>query len=189
SVRSGQIEPRLEDMFRTIRLREEPDVKIGPHCDSPYSCPLHDHCWNFLPEGNVTTLYRGKVKGFKLLVDGIHRIKDIPAGFPLTENQETQRRAALTGQPHLDKSAINAFLKQIEYPVSYLDFETFSTVIPLFDGVQPYQQIPFQYSLHIVRLPGAKPEHHSFLAEGTDDPRPEFMKQLREALPQSGSVV
>jgi hypothetical protein len=49
--------------------------------------------------------------------------------------------------------------------------------------------VPFQYSLHIVRQPGADPEHHSFLAEGTADPRPEFMRQLRADLPETGSVV
>src|ERR1035441_1861206 len=64
-----------------------------------------------------------------------------------------------------------------------------STAIPLFDGISPYQQVPFQFSLHIVRSENAKPEHHSFLAEGTADPRPEFMRQLRDALPETGSVV
>ena len=189
SAASHQIEPRLEDMFRTIRLQEEPDVKIGPHCSSPYPCPLIDQCWSFLPDGNVTSLYRGGAKGFKLLADGITTLQDIPNDFQLTDNQEVQRLAALTGQPHLDKPAIRAFFKQIKYPVSYLDFETFSTAIPLFEGVKPYRQIPFQFSLHIVRSVGEKPEHHSFLAEGTDDPRPEFMRCLSHVLPVDGSVV
>jgi hypothetical protein len=70
-----------------------------------------------------------------------------------------------------------------------LDFETIGTAIPLFDGVKPYQQVPFQYSLHIIRSPDTKPEHQSFLAEGTADPRPEFMRHLRETLPATGSVV
>ena len=63
------------------------------------------------------------------------------------------------------------------------------TAIPLFDGVKPYQQVPFQYSLHIVRQPGAKPEHHQFLADGPADPRPDFMRHLRHDLPDTGSVV
>jgi hypothetical protein len=49
--------------------------------------------------------------------------------------------------------------------------------------------VPFQYSLHIVRQPGADPEHHSFLADGKEDPRPKFMQNLREILPTTGSVV
>ena len=63
---------------------------------------------------------------------------EIPDDFPLTDNQEIQRRTAKTGQPHVDKPAIRAFLKQLQYPASYLDFETIGTAIPLFDGVSPY---------------------------------------------------
>lgn len=189
SALSRSIEPKLDEMFGTIRLRQCPEIRIGPHCDDPYPCPLHDHCWGFLPESNVTTLYRGGAKGFKLLAKGITKLTDVPDDFPLTGNQEIQRRAAITGQPHIDRLAIRAFLTQLQYPVSYLDFETLGTAIPLFDGTRPYMQIPFQYSLHVVRSPGAEPEHHKFLAEGTDDPRPEFMRNLREALPTEGSVV
>lgn len=185
---SRRIESRLEEMFTTIRLKEQPDIRIGPRCDNPYTCPLHDQCWKFLPESNVTTLYRGGAKGFTLLADGINHVKDIPDGFPLTQNQEIQRQAALSGRPRVDKHAINAFLDQLEFPLSYLDFETFSTAIPLFHGIRPYQQIPFQYSLHIVRSPGAEPEHHSFLAE-SGDPRPEFVRRLHDTLPEEGSVV
>ena len=189
SAASRQIETRLDGMFGVIRLKEQPDVKIGPWCDDPYTCPLHDHCWSFLPPQNVTTLYRGGKKGFKLLAEGINHIKDIPDGFPLTENQQIQHRVAVTGEPHISKSAIQAFLRQIKYPASFLDFETFSTAIPMFDGVRPYTQIPFQFSLHVVRSSGTEPEHHKFLAEGTDDPRPQFMRRLRDALPSEGSVV
>lgn len=120
---SRDIESQLGEMFRTIRLRQTPTVQIGPRCDDPYSCPLHDLCWGFLPEANVTTLYRGGKKRFNLLADGIMALRDIPDHFKLTENQEIQRRTARTGQPHVDAPALRAFLSQIEYPASYLDFE------------------------------------------------------------------
>lgn len=189
SAMARTVKTSLDKMFETIRLPNEPQVQIGPHCGDPYPCPLHDRCWSFLPPDNVLTLYRGGRKGFKLLADGITAIKDIPADFPLTANQEIQRRVAVTGEPHVTKDAITRFLRQVEYPASYLDFETFSTAIPLFDGMRPYQQVPFQFSLHVVGAPGAAPEHHMFLAEGRTDPRPQFLQRLRECLPQSGSVV
>jgi hypothetical protein len=188
-VLSRSIEDKLGKMSAIIGLQQSPEIQIGKHCDDPYPCPLYDHCWSFLPESNVTTLYRGGAKGFKLIADGIPELKDIPDDFKLTDNQEIQRRAAITGQPHIDKPAIKAFLKQLQYPISYLDFETVATAIPLFDGVRPYQQIPFQFSLHVVRSEGTQTEHHKFLAEGRHDPRPEFMRQLRENLPAEGSVV
>src|SRR5208282_113895 len=75
---SRSIEPKLDEMFGTILLKESPDVQIGPHCDDPYPCPLRDHCWSFLPESNVTTLHRGGAKRFKLLAKSITSLTDIP---------------------------------------------------------------------------------------------------------------
>ena len=189
SALTRDIEDQIDAMQRVIGAKSYPEIKIGPHCDNPYTCPLHDHCWSFLPEASVFTLYRGGTKCFSLLEQGIEKLADIPADVTLTDNQAIQRAALLAGQPHIDRPALAAFLSQLEYPVSYLDFETIGTAIPLFDGASPYQQIPFQYSLHIVRQPGAAPEHFSHLAEGTADPRPEFMRQLVKELPATGSVV
>ncbi len=179
----------LARMTKTASLPNCPDTQIGSHCDTPYGCPLHDLCWAFLPEGNVTNLYRGKAKGFQLLQAGVQALADIPYQFPLTANQEIQRETAKSGEPHIDKPAIAKYLEQIVYPVSYLDFETIATAIPLFDGVKPFQQVPFQFSLHIQRSRGEALEHHGFLAEGVADPRPEFMHRLRNLLPVEGSVV
>ena len=181
SALSREIEGELDEMFKTMGLRQCPDVPIGPHCDDPYPCPLHEMCWSFLPDMNVIGLYRGGKKRFRLLSKGITALKDIADDFPLTDNQEIQRRTAITGQPHVDKPAIRAVLDGIKYPVSFLDFETF--------GLKPYQQVPFQFSLHVQRSKDHEPEHYKFLTEGTGDPRPEFMRRLRDALPVEGSVV
>jgi len=140
--RTRSIDDQLAEMFQVIRQQAHPDVKIGPHCDDPYTCPLHDHCWAFLPENNVLTLYRGTKKGLLLLERGITDLQDIPADVPLTDSQEIQVQAAKTGKPHIDRPAIRTFLSQLEYPLSFLDFETFGTAIPLFDGLSPYQQVP-----------------------------------------------
>lgn len=189
SALSRDIADQIDAMQRVIGAKSHPEIQIGPHCDNPYTCALHDRCWSFLPEASVFTLYRGGQKAFKLLEQGIQKLAEIPADVELTDNQSIQRAAVLAGQPHIDRHALAAFLSQLEYPVSYLDFETIGTAIPLFDGVSPYQQVPFQYSLHIVRQPGAAPEHFSHLAVGPADPRPEFMRQLRNDLPDTGSVV
>ena len=189
SALSRDIEEQIAAMQRVIGAASCPEIQIGPHCDSPYTCALHDHCWSFLPDASVFTLYRGTTKAFNLLKQGIQRLDQIPDHVPLTDIQAIQRATLLAGQPHIDRPALAAFLGQLEYPVSFLDFETFGTAIPLFDDSGPYRQVPFQFSLHIIRTPKARPEHHSFLAEGTADPRPEFMRQLRAALPDTGSVV
>jgi hypothetical protein len=131
------VEDKLDDMFKAIRQRQHPDIKIGPHCDDPYTCALHDLCWKFLPEHNVLNLYRGTKKGFDLLDDGVTLLKEIPDNIKLTANQAIQKATAVSGQPHVNKTAISKFLGGLEYPLHYLDFETLGTAIPLFDGVRP----------------------------------------------------
>jgi hypothetical protein len=186
---SREIEPQLEDLFSVIRRKQEPEIKIGPHCDDPYTCPLHNRCWASLPPDSVLNLYYGGKKCWRLLGDGILRLKDIPEDVDLTDRQTIQRKVALTGQPHIDRKALASFLKRLKHPVGYLDFETFNTAIPLFDGLNPYQQVPFQFSLHRVTAPGTVPEHHAFLADGRSDPRREFLNRLRDCIGDNGTVV
>ncbi len=77
----------------------------------------------------------------------------------------------------------------IEYPLYFLDFETFSTAIPLYDGTRPYQNIPFQFSLHVLREKGGESEHYEFLAEGNAAPRPELVAAMHRLIGDKGSVL
>lgn len=166
-----------------------PKVDIGVHCSDPYECPVEE-CWDFLPENNVCNLYRLKgEKAFQLISEGIYSIKQLPEDFALTNNQEIQKQCERTGKPHVDKRGIKAFLDLLEHPLYFMDFETFNTGIPMFDGLKPYQQVPFQFSLHTVAKKGAKPKHVMFLAEGKEDPRKDFLAKLKAALGSEGSVV
>ena len=70
-----------------------------------------------------------------------------------------------------------------------MDFETLNPAIPRFPGMRPYDQLPFQWSVHVQRKPGAEPEHHEFLATDTNDPRREFITSLCSVLGKSGSLV
>jgi hypothetical protein len=187
---SRVLEEQVGEMSKVIRSAKCPDIQIGKQCDNPYTCLLHDHCWSFLPPQNVLDLYDDKKgRGWDLLKRGILRLADIPDRYALSAKQQIQRATALSGKPHIQKTEIEAFLAGLKYPLHLLDFETFGTAIPLFDGVRPYQQVPFQFSLHIVRKLGSKPEHRKFLAEGRNDPRREFMRQLLTAVEPLGSVV
>jgi hypothetical protein len=108
------IERKVEEMALIITQAKCPDVRIGPHCDDPYVCPLHDQCWSFLPEHSVFTLYRAGNKAFKLLSDGITHLTDIPPDFALTDKQRIQRRIVANGKPHIRRAAIAAFLRKLK---------------------------------------------------------------------------
>jgi hypothetical protein len=124
-----------------------------------------------------------------MLDEGIVHLKDIPGEADLNEKHRIQVQSYRTKRAHIEPESIRKFLSQLNYPLYYLDFETFMTAVPMYDGVRPYEQIPFQFSLHIVREPGAKPEHHGYLAEGDVDPRPEILRLLKHLLGTKGSIV
>jgi hypothetical protein len=180
---------RVNELQSVIRSHEPPTVDIGRHCDHPHECPLKSLCWAFLPEHNVAELHRGKQKAFALLADGINRIVDIPRSDSLSPLQTIQRHAIEEGRPRVDRAALLRFLAKLKYPVHFLDFETYQTAIPRHDGTRPYQQIPFQFSLHLQRVPGAPVEHRAWLADGAEDPRREFLRNLRAAVETEGSLL
>ncbi|UCD22358.1 MAG: DUF2779 domain-containing protein, partial [Chloroflexota bacterium] len=186
---SEGIEERVSDLLEIISNKSCPEMTIGQHCLAPYECPLRMECWGFLPENSVFDLRGGKTKQFSLWEQGIASIKDIPEDVPLSRQQQIQKECVTTGNVHVDKKEIRQFLSKLKYPLYYLDFETFGPAIPVFDGTRPYQDIPFQFSLHVVANEGADPVHHSFLAEGTDDPRPQILRELQRLLGSEGSII
>ena len=180
------IQERIDSLFKVISSEKCPDVKISKDCNDPYEC-LIEECWDFLPENSVFDLYRGGKKGFELFEGGVHSIKDIPSDCKLTSNQEIQKECEKTGKPYINKVKISNFLKQLEYPLYFLDFETYNTPIPLYGGLRPYQQIPFQFSLHVLN--DSETSHFSFLASGDKDPRMDFLLSLKKVIGGKGSVV
>lgn len=183
------IQQEIEEMVKVIHADDCPKTTIGQHCKEPDECLLKEHCWEFLPVSNVFELSRGGKKAIELFERGIHAIKDIPDGFKLTDKQLIQKQCALTNSEHISKEHIKSFINTLQYPVYYLDFETFLTAIPRFNGTKPYQQIPFQFSVHIAKDVNSEIEHRSFLAAGIDDPRKGLITSLISALGDKGSIV
>jgi len=89
----------------------------------------------------------------------------------------------------VNKEGIKDFLGLLEYPLYYLDFETFSTAIPIYDGTRPYQNIPFQFSLHVQADPDSELEHYWYLADGNGDPRLGLLSTLHKYIGSNGSIV
>jgi len=186
---SERIEERVFNLLEVVSNETCPEVTIGKHCLAPYECPLRAECWVFLPENSIFDLRGGKTNQFSLYEQGILSIKDIPDDIPLSRQQQIQKECVMTGNVHVDKEEIRQFLSRLKYPLYYLDFETFGPAIPLYDGTRPYQDMPFQFSLHVVKSEGSEPVHHSFLAEGIEDPRPQILHELQRLLGSAGSII
>src|SRR3989344_4065025 len=180
------IQDRIDYMMEVVNNKEQPKVHIGNGCKNGLECVSED-CWNFLPEGHVFELYYGGKKSLELLEAEIFSIKDIPDNFKLNEKQEIQRKCANSGKVYINKEKIKQFLKGLKYPLYYLDFETFQTAVPLYDGTKPYQQIPFQFSLHVND--GKKEKHFEYLHDSKEDPRKKFLQELIKVLGTEGSII
>ena len=187
---SGMIPERLEELKKASAQVKSPEVKIGSHCNAPYECELKYRCWKFLPEYPVTDLYRDtKGRRWDFLEKKILSLTDVPEGSGLNAKQEIQRKSAKQGHAEIDKVAIGDFLDGLEYPLTFFDIESFQKAAPPYDGLRPYRQIPFQFSVHVQDGPGSELKHFEFLAESNDDPRADFMEKLIEVVPDDGKIV
>ncbi len=179
----------LERMLAIIEEKECPDVAIGPHCNAIRTCDLHSLCWKDMPEHHVLTLVSDRKKGYSYLAKGKTDLKDMATDADLSAKQKIQVEAVRTGRMRVDKEKVAQFLEKLEYPLAFLDFETIGPGIPLFEGMRPYRQIPFQYSLHVIQAPSDDPVHYEFLPDKAEDPRPSLLEALKADLPTTGSVV
>ncbi len=178
------------ELGQTLRRGEAPVVPIGPHCMDPRPCDARDHCWAGVPHGSVLEISNLPwAKKFALYNRGIVGMEAVPADLELPKRSRRHVDAVRGGRPILDRAGLRGFLDSLTFPVFLLDFETVGPVIPVWDGTRPYQKIPFQYSLHVLRQIELVPEPSGFLAEPGPDPRPALLESLLEATSGEGSIL
>ncbi|MBK7568908.1 MAG: DUF2779 domain-containing protein [Bacteroidetes bacterium] len=183
------IEEKLNQMYTNGMLSQAPHKNIGAHCNAPYACGYQDICWKTFPEkDNIYTIPRLGKKGDYYFDSGIYHLEDLDPNI-LTEKQRSVWDAHINKTIINNKEEIISFLNDSNYPQYFLDFETINPAIPIWDNTKPYQQIPFQYSLHIIRKPNAEPEHLEFLDDASGaDPRPSLSYKLIQDLGNSGTI-
>lgn len=144
-----------------------------------------------IPEDSIFDLVRVSTTQIgKWEEAGIELIRDIPEDSDdISEIQLAQVRAVKSGDAIVDSGRIKEFLDGLEYPIYFLDYETYSSVIPLFDGQKPYQQVPFQYSMHVMREPDGEIEHFEYLHQSNSDPIVPLSEALKSQIGESGTVL
>lgn len=183
---------QIESFKRLIAQDSAPDIDIGIHCSIPYGCDFKGHCWKHIPEYsifNISNLLT--TKKFELYENGIISFDQIDLNSSkLNPNQLLQVTSELNNTTYIDRNNIIEFIKDFEYPLYYLDFETMTSAVPIFDNSRPYQPLVFQYSLHIQTENGEL-EHREYLAEANPnrDPRINFVKQLIIDCGNSGDIL
>jgi hypothetical protein len=197
----------LGEMERAYEYLSNPTQPTGP-------CPCYykgrsAHCTAFsyinptVPAYSVHDINRiGSSKKYlmELLDAGIMEIGDVPEDerlFPKEPDKNgkvskpkklNQVRVHKSQEPLIDIEAIKKELNSFVYPLYFLDYETYTTAIPIYDGYHPYQHIVFQYSLHVVHDKNSAPIHYECLVLGKD-PSIDIVKSLRENIGDIGTVI
>ena len=179
------VREQLPRLLAIVDGRRPPSVELGKDCQDPLGCPV---CSKELGEQDLIQLYRGKAKAWELLLDGHQWIAELPEDVTLTIPQQVQRQALRDGEPYVAQEELEEWLAGLRYPLHMLDFETIFPAVPMFDGTCPYQQVPFQFSLHTIPKKGANAIHVEFLADGAGDPRPALVKALKK-IGSKGTVL
>ena len=164
-----------------------PDVPTGPHCSAPHACPFLRRCWPPLPDHHVSTLYRIRAsKVVTLLADGIKTLHDLPLDFAASGPALRQIRSIKAGEAIIERG-LRRDLARLKLPIAFLDFETISPAVPVWPRCRPYEQVPVQFSCHVLGAGDLK--HHEWLAEGPNDPREEFARKVISACEGTKTVV
>lgn len=175
---------RIKDAKEIAKLEERPD--ISPRLASSKYYKDWIDIYKSLVDVDEYSVYNLAYPGIRRLEKfyelGIEMMENIPDSIDLTDTQKAQVRAVKNGRI-VYKARLRNFLSRLKEPIHFLDYETLMDVIPPFDGTRPYQQVPFQYSLHVGN------EHKEYLHQDDTHPVKELLHNLKKDMEDEGSVV
>ena len=188
------IEEEIKIMTTILSSEKEPS--------SPCCCIYKGrskHCTTFsehnkaVPKYSVhdlTAIGKSKRRLQELIDSGVYDILNIPDDFEFGKKIEKQVKVHKRGKAEIDHQAIHAELETLKFPLYFLDYESFNPAIPRFSGYKPYQQIPFQFSIHRLDSQNAEPIcEKGFLYTGKEDPSQMFLEELQKQIGKIGSIV
>ncbi len=159
-------------------------------CYKPKDCPCKTLCYQILPEYSIYDISTiGEKKARMLREMDILDMRNIPENFKLSPKQSIQVKATKESRVIVDKNALARDLEELIFPLYFLDYETYSWAIPKYDGHSPYQNVVFQYSLHVKRTPESELQHYEYLSATKDDPMKAIPGELQKVIGKTGSIL
>ena len=180
--RLAQVGNIVLQMFEVVERDEAPTVYATKSlCNNPYRCDYFDHCMGEKPDDWTGFLYRIHPNRLAALrAQGIESIPDIPEDFNLPEKQALALNCLASGELWVSDDLADV-LSPLGPPAYYMDFETMAPGIPVYPGTRPYEQVPFQFSVHAIDVGGVL-THNAYLAEGVLHPGRAFAEALIAAI-------
>jgi len=195
-----EVTQEVDDVYDTITsqindalsLISKEDIEI-----SSCSCLTKtkaNHCDAFtifnpnVPNPSIYEFKRISEKKIKALVDlNTLGFKEIPTDFELSSYQQKQLESFKEGKAIIDKVALSTKLNALEFPLHFYDYEAYGSAVPKLDGTKPFEQIPFQVSIHTLTKTGDL-THFEYLADNLEFPRA-MVEQMQKFTGQKGTFI
>lgn len=188
--RGEEVRNWISDAQQIVATKREPRAATGKHCCHPYECGFFAYCQSQEPQAAqpISWLPGRFSNALQSHIDahGLIELRDVPDEL-LNDKQQRVKAVTLAGKPYFDRQAVAAALAVHKLPAYFLDFETIQFAVPIWKGTRPYQQIPFQFSLHRLSRTG-KLEQQAFLDLSGNDPSKAFANALIAACGERGPI-
>lgn len=188
-ARAEEVQTWIREAHNVAIQEAEPQMETGDHCYSPFECGFCQYCNRdkVAPEFPIDWLPRLSA-GQRLRLEElkVEDLRQVPEDL-LRPQQTRVRDHTLQSSTFLDLPGAAEMLKDTGFPAFFLDFETINLAIPIWAGLRPYQQVPFQFSLHKVGE-DLSLEHREFLDLSGDNPSRRFAEAVIEACETSGPI-
>ncbi len=159
-------------------------------CSHPRDCLYPEICLTPNVPGDIFTLREGKEESVRFYKQGIFNLKDIQNTDALTYRQKTQIKTIQTGLTFINQKVFSEFFNRIKYPIYFLDFESINPPIPVYLNSNPFQHVPFLFSLHVIREDlSQEPESFYYIDDGIEDPRKKILEKLQEWILPGGTIL
>ena len=189
-ARGEEVRSWIAEAQKIVAKKREPNQSTGKHCGDPYECGFLTYCRSQEPQAQqpITWLPGRLTKALQAEIDsrGLSELRDVPDEL-LNVKQKRVKAVTLSGKAHFDQRAAAQALAAHKLPAYFLDFETIQFAVPIWKGTRPYQQIPFQFSLHRLSRTG-KIEQQAFLDLSGKDPSKAFAEALISACGERGPI-
>ena len=178
----------LDSMDACGTVTATPPVRTS-RCTTRQKCRYYSRCFPYEkeePENSIVTLIASQYK-YVMKNEGMACLKDAdPERIEGSRQQYAQIMADRNGGLFCDRMALKAWLSRIHFPVTFIDFEWERFAIPPYEGMKPYDVLPFEYSIHVLQEDGMV-DHHVYLS--VHDDRRDMAENLIRDAAETGSVI
>jgi len=180
---------RLADAALAL-INADPGGELEELCAKKLRCPYFAFFRPDLPDITIYDIPGLRGDRFeKLKATGVLAVTDIVAAHLTPKQWAFVESVKHSPELHIKHNALHELLETLEYPLYFLDYETVNPAIPQFEGMRPYEQITFQFSVISRQSADGELKHLEFLSDGYGELQRKLVEALRNAIGDTGTVI